>query len=311
LVAAPHSLGHVLRCTMALRAAVYASLPLGLLGADMAPGCGCQVSHCCEVFNNSPALGLAPLFNESLESSGQTMGNQDHVGDAAVCSFLNLVPGMFDQAKGGVCSESAAGMANTSVCEAIAASTEPRGRLRARRPSMAQPFSVLANFLEPGSCAELQDGACWESRDGNATYSWDGSKQPSWCAVLALVDVTRLKWSMTCAQDGGLDIKAKWLDDDVEDGACPSDGSGNYSGGLEATLRADDWLGGSDGSPSWRCFDVPGGPSDYRILAYSVGTLPCAAETTSTTPASSGSFSTSLAALAYAAIAAVVAEAMA
>jgi hypothetical protein len=302
---------------MALRAAVYASLPLALLGTDTAPGCGCTVSHCCTAaYNNSEVVSLAYLFNVSrYSSSGRRMMSRDSSGYSAACSLLNLVPGIFDQDSGGACSDLAFSMGDTTVCQAISASAGEREILLAEKPSLSEPFSVLSAFLEPGTCAELQDGACWESREGNATYSWDGEVQDSsWCAVQALVGNAKLQWSVTCPQEGGLKVQAKWLDDDsptvtlpdgVEAAHCPTDGSGNYSGGVEATLGADGWLGGGVGGfPRWQCFDVPGGPSDYRYLMYSVGELPCGGN--GGPPLNSGSSSTSLAALAHAAAAAVV-----
>lgn len=306
---------------MALRAVVYASLPLALLGTDTAPGCGCTVSHCCTAaYSNSEALSrsLAHLFDASrYVSHGQSVMSRNSSGYSAACSLLNLVPGIFDQDSGGACSDLAFSMGNTTVCEAINASAEEREILAAEKTyPLSEPFSVLSAFLEPGTCAELQDGACWESREGKATYSWDGAVQDSsWCAVQALVGDARLQWSVTCPQEGGLKVQAKWLDDDsptvtlpdgVEAAHCPTDGSGNYSDGVEATLGADGWLGGGIGGfPRWQCFDVPGGPSDYRYFMYSVGELPCNGGNGGP-QLSSGRSSTSLAALARAAAAAVV-----
>jgi hypothetical protein len=234
------------------------------------------------------------------------MMSRNSSGYSAACSLLNLVPGIFDQDSGGACSDLAFSMGNTTVCEAINASAEEREILSAEKTyPLSEPFSVLSAFLEPGTCAELQDGACWESREGNATYSWDGEVQDSsWCAVQALVGNAKLQWSVTCPQEGGLKVQAKWRDDDSTDD-CPTDGSGNYTDGLDATLGADGWLGGGVGGfPRWQCFDVPGGPSDYRYLMYSVGELPCGGN--GGPPLNSGSSSTSLAALAHAAAAAVV-----
>lgn len=301
---------------MALRFGVYASLPLALLGTDTAPGCGCTVSHCCTAaYNNSEGLSLAHLFNVSRYSShGQSMMSRNSSGYSAACSLLNFVPGIFDHERGGACSDLAFSMGDTTVCEAINASAEERETLLAEKPSLSEPFSVLSAFLERGTCAELQTGACWVSREGNATYSWDGAVQDSsWCALLALVGDARLQWSVTCAQEGGLKVRAKWLDDDST-ADCPTDGSGNYSDGVEATLGADDWFGGGAGGfPRWQCFDVPGGPSDYRYLMYSVGELPCDDGNGGKegTPLNSDSASTSLAALARAAAAAAVVGAMA
>jgi len=301
---------------MALRFGVYASLPLALLGTDTAPGCGCTVSHCCTAaYNNSKGLFLPRLFNVSRYSShGQSMMSRNNSGYSAACSLLNFVPGIFDQDSGGACSDLAFSMGDTTVCEAINASAEEREILLAEKPSLSEPFSVLSAFLERGTCAELQKGACWVSREGNATYSWDGALQDSSsCTVQALVGDARLQWSVTCAQEVGLKVQAKWLDDDSTDD-CPTDGSGNYSDGVEATLGADDWLGGGAGGfPRWQCFDVPGGPSDYRYLMYSVGELPCndGNGDNGGTLLNSDSTSTSLAALARAAAAAAVVGAMA
>jgi hypothetical protein len=319
---------------MTLRAGVYASLPLALLGTDAAPGCGCTVSHCCtEAYSNSQDLSLAHLFNVSRYGShGKSMMGRNSSGYSAACSLLNLVPGIFDQDSGGACSDLAFSMGDTTVCEAINASAEERMILVAEKRAildpfgrgLIEPFSILSAFLEPGTCAELQDGACWESREGNATYSWDGAvtvQDSRWCAVQALVGDARLQWSVTCPQEGGLKVQAKWLDDDSTNNwladdwpnnwHCPTDGSGNYSDGVEATLGVDDWLGGEVGGyPRWQCFDLPGGPSDYRYLMYSVGELPCNGGNGGP-PLSSGSSSTSLAALAHAAAAAVVVGAMA
>jgi len=326
---------------MALRAAAYASLPLALLGTDTAPGCGCTVSHCCTAapaYNNSEDLSdsLAHLFNASrYDFYDRWMIGilRNGSGYSAACSLLHLVPGIFDQDSGGACSDLAFSMGDTTVCEAINASAEERETLSAERPCggegqrRCEPFSVLSFFLEPGTCAELQDGACWESREGNASYGWDGA-ETTWGADQALVGDARLQWSATCQQHkvlpsgwrvgvGGLKVQAKWLD---------------YSYGVEATLGPDDWLGGGVGGlPRWQCFDVPGGPSagdtaqdgppgfdvpDYRYLIYSVGELPCnggngEAESESESPLSSGSSGTSFAALAHAVAAAAVAGASA
>lgn len=100
------------------------------------------------------------------------METRDSGGYSAACSFLNLVPGVFDQDRGGVCSDLAGGMENTTVCEAISSSAEERDRFLAERPSW-EPFSVTSAFVEPGTCAELHNGTCWESREGDAIYSWD------------------------------------------------------------------------------------------------------------------------------------------
>merc|ERR1712085_236872 len=110
----------------------------------------------------------------------------------------------------------------------------------------------------------------------------------NWCGQHDFDTTRRFRWGMNCLQDGGLKVQATWWNGSVSSTNCSSDGSGDYSDGIQVTLRTDDWLGGSDGSPHWQCFDVPGGPSDYRILAYSVGDLPCAVATT-TSDMSSGS----------------------
>lgn len=292
---------------MVFRAAVYASLPATLLGAAMAPGCGCEVSHCCEAahFNNSQAL--RDVFNGSLPSYASQGYEYFRVraGFSATCGFLNLVPGAFDE--NGTCSDLALGMQNTTVCEAIADSAEASDRLQAGR-------SVLSVFVEPGTCAE--EGACWESREGIATYSWESfsvGQGGSWCQGSGAENTTGLSWSISCPSEGpGLGVGAKWVngsaaDPDHDKDICSRD----YSGGVQATLGADGWMGGSDGSPRWRCFDVPRGdmgPSEFHILLYSVGDLPCVATATATTTAgdstttheSSGSLRTSLAAFAHA-----------
>mmetsp|Transcript_63737 Transcript_63737/g.179414 ORF Transcript_63737/g.179414 Transcript_63737/m.179414 type:complete len:305 (+) Transcript_63737:80-994(+) len=303
---------------MALRTAVLASLPVTLLRAAMAPGCGCEVSHCCDAshFNNSQAL--AEVFNGSLPSyasKGYSV-SRDRAGHSAACGFLNLVPGFFDE--NGTCSDSAASIQNTTVCEAVAASAEASDRLHAGR-------SILSVFLEPGTCAE--GGACWESREGVAAYEWDSFSTGhvgSWCQGLVPRATPALAWSTTCPSEGGLSVRAKWVDGNAT-GAPDGDGdacSRDYSGGIQATLGADGWMAGSDGSPRWQCFDVPRGdmgPSDVRILVYSVGDLPCVATTTTTTTgaattnnhtAISGSLRTSLAAFAHAAAATAAVGAM-
>lgn len=299
---------------MALRAAVFASLPLSLLGAETAPGCGCQVSHCCEAFaafNNTSPLGY--LFNGSgpfyTSTTAGMHGDEESGGYSPACSFLNLVPGIFVQggATPGACSDVARGMNSTTVCEAIAASAEARERLHAGR-------SVLSSFLEPGTCGELQDGGCWESREGRATYMWkaggrdagDTWRHDNWCAAQGLSPwrAARVLWTVTCGSgEGEVSVRAKWVDgngtdNSSNDGDCDSR---NYSGGLDATVAADEWMGGSHGSPRWRCFDVPGG--DYRLLTYIVGDTPCAPRSSTTPPESSGS--AGLDALAQAAVVAV------
>jgi len=277
-----------------------------------AAGCNCPVSHCCQglAYNNS--LRLAQLFNVSGHNvAGSSLETRESGGYSAACSFLNLVPGVFDQERGGVCSDLATGMENTTVCEALSSSAEDRDRLLAERSERPfwEPFSVTSAFVEPGTCAELQNGTCWESREGDAIYSWDDtSRIPQWCGQHDFGSAW-FQWGMNCPQDGGLQVHAKWLSDSGSSN-CSTDGSDDYSDGIQVTLRTDDWLGGSGGSPHWQCFDVPGGPSDYRILAYSVGDLPCAV-TVSTSDMSSGSSSTRLAAIAHAAAAAVAAGAMA
>jgi len=230
---------------------------------------------------------------------------RDRAGYSAACSLLNLIPGVFGE--DGACSSSADGARNATVCEAIAASGEASGRLRAGR-------SVLSVFLEPGTCAELQGGACWESREGNAVYEWDSLSMghwDSWCTSQVPVATPALWWSLACPSEGGLGIRAKWVDGNAADSSSQGQGacSRDYPGGLRATLGVDGWTAGSDGSPRWRCFDVPRedmGPSDARILVYSIGNLPCVAPAT-TTAATSGGSSTRLAALAHAVAAAAAA----
>jgi len=295
--------------------------------AWMAPGCNCLVSHCCQELAYNNPLHLAQLFNVSGHNiAGHSLKERYSGGYSAACSFLNLVPGVFDQDRGGVCSDLAGGMENTTVCEALSSSAEERDRFLAERPSW-EPFSVTSAFVEPGTCAELHNGTCWESREGDAIYSWDDTtRSPNWCGQhdfggdFRWDDTTRrfrwdhttrrFRWGFNCLQDGGLKVQATWWNGSVSSTNCSSDGSGDYSDGIQVTLRTDDWLGGSDGSPHWQCFDFPGGPSDYRILAYSVGDLPCAVATT-TSDMSSGSSSTSLAAIAHAAAAAVAAGVLA
>jgi len=279
--------------------------------AGMAAGCNCLVSHCCQELAYKNPLHLAQLFNVSGHNiAGSSLETRDSGGYSAACSFLNLVPGVFDQDRGGACSDLASGMENTTVCEAISSSAEERDRFLAERPSW-EPFSVTSAFVEPGTCAELHNGTCWESREGDAIYSWDDTtRSPNWCGQHDFDTTRRFRWGMNCLQDGGLKVQATWWNGSVSSTNCSSDGSGDYSDGIQVTLRTDDWLGGSDGSPHWQCFDVPGGPSDYRILAYSVGDLPCAVATT-TSDMSSGSSSTSLAAIAHAAAAAVAAGVLA
>jgi len=302
---------------MAFRACVCASFLLATAGAVMAPGCGCEVHFCCEVLNSSRIL--ADIFNDSLPSHSPKgfEVTRDRAGFWPACSLLNLIPGVFDE--GGMCSDFADGMQNTNVCEAIAASEKANDRLQAGR-------TVLSNFVEPGTCAELQGGVCWESREGTATYQWDSfvsaGYADSWCTGQVLpvspVSTPALAWSLTCPQEGGLSIRAKWVDGNATEDSSRNRGvcSRDFSGGLEATIGADGWTAGSDGSPRWRCFDVPRGdvgPSEYRILAYIIGDLPCVATTTNTTKggntsehiALSGSCDTSLAVLAHVAAAAI------
>lgn len=275
----------------------------------MAAGCNCLVSHCCQELAYDNSLRLAQLFNVSGHNiGGHWWETRDSGGYSAACSFLNLVPGVFDQDRGGVCSDLAGGMENTTVCEAISSSAEERDRFLAERPSW-EPFSVTSAFVEPGTCAELHNGTCWESREGDAIYSWDDTAHsPNWCAQHVFDTIRRFQWGMNCLQDGGFKVQATFFNGSGSAGTCSSDGSEDYSDGIQVTLRTDDWLGGSGGSPHWQCFDVPGGPSDYRILAYSVGDLPCAV---ATSDMSSGSSSTSLAAIAHAAAAAVAAGVLA
>jgi hypothetical protein len=281
---------------------------MALLSACVAAGLNCQVSHCCQELAYNNSLRLAQLFNVSGHNiQGHVLETRHSAGYSAACSFLNLVPGVFDQDQAGVCSDLAVGMENTTVCEAISSSAEERDRLLAERPSW-EPFSVTSVFVEPGTCAELQNDTCLESREGNAIYSWDDTaRSVEWCAQHGFgADV--FQWGMTCVQDGGLQVQAKWLSAAPVSYVCSSDGSDNYSDGMQVVLGTDDWLGGSGGSLHWQCFDVPGGPSDHRMLAYSVGDLPCVVGTSAF---SSDSSSTSLAAIAHVAAAAVAVGAMA
>lgn len=295
---------------MPLHAVFYTSLALAPLGAATAPGCRCEVSQCCEAFNNSVTLADGSLRNrfENMfyshlpyqdDPSSHIVVARNHGGYSAACSFLNLVPGVFDQE--GVCSELASSMENTTVCDAIAASAQAVDRLQEGLP-------LLSVFHEPGTCAELQGGACWVSREGEAIYSWQIGRNVEWCASQPWTATSlQRQWSVSCPREGELSIQAHWVDDNRT--TC----SGDYSGGLQATVTGDNWAGGSDGSPRWRCFDVPRGdigPRDYRLLAYSIGDLPCVEPGSSTTSPISGSSSTSLAALTGVVAAAVARGAM-
>lgn len=267
------------RAETAFRAALLAgSLPLS--GATAAPGCGCQVSSCCENQFNDTFAFLGSLFSISIfpedyrhsEYYGSTAvkhGDQESGGYLPACDLLNLVGP-------GVCSDPT--MQDATVCEAINASADASSRMRGG----GSQHSVLSAFLEPGTCEELRGDECWEQRPGSATYSWRTGR-PGGCWAQGLSDATVL-WDMACGGDGELRVRAQWVD-----GANYTEFSGcegrNYS--VETTFSADSWNGGSD-SPRWQCMNIPGG--DYRIFTYSIGPTPCLAEG-ETTPPTSGSLS--------------------
>lgn len=273
---------------MSLRSVSLAALPLTALAAAGAPGCGCAVSHCCGwVQNNSE---VESVFNpEGVPNKGYTMAT-DSGGVSPTCSFLNVIPGVRDE--GGICSQSSHSAQNTTVCEAISASEQAVSRLHSGRP-------ILSVFVEPGSCSELQGGACWESEAGHtAYYSWQSfdpsSEVGGWCSGFVAVNAPALAWMASCPADPdtglgckgddqcGLLINAKWVDNnDSSFETC----SGDYSGGLQATIGATGWTAGSEGSPRWSCLDVPPGQmgsGDSRVLVYSFGDLPCVAAPTTT-----------------------------
>jgi len=273
---------------MSLRPVSFAALPLAAFAATDAPGCGCAASHCCgRTQNNSD---VEAMFNaEGVASQGYTFATDDARVSVA-CDFLDLIPGVHDE--GGVCSPSSHSAQNTTVCEAISASEQAVSRLHSGR-------SMLSVFAEPGSCAELQGGACWESEAGQVYYgifhaSLSNDLMGASCSgsLTQLTDATpalpALAWMVSCPErcegDGcGLTISAKWVDGNAS--ARFDSCSGDYSGGLQATIGADGWTAGSEGSPRWSCFDVPPGqmgPGDSRVLAYSIGDLPCVAAPTTT-----------------------------
>jgi len=273
---------------MSLRSVTVAALPLAAFAATGAPGCGCAVSQCCDWIQNNSAVEA--VFNaEGVAIQGYTLATDD-ADVSPTCSFLNLIPGVHDE--GGVCSQSSHSAQNTTVCEAISASEQAVSRLHSGR-------SILSVLVEPGSCAELQGGACWKSEAGQAYYDWqsfDSSQAGGWCTGSMAIATPALAWMVSCSggckddDQCGLNIGARWVDGNASTYGPFKDSrfepcSGDYSGGLHATIGADGWTAGSEGSPRWSCFDVPPGqmgPGDSRVLAYSIGDLPCVAAPTTT-----------------------------
>jgi hypothetical protein len=110
------------------------------------------------------------------------------------------------------------------------------------------------------------------------------------------ISTPALAWMVSCSEgckdddQCGLTISAKWVDGNASTYGPFKDSrfdvcSGDYSGGLQATIGADGWTAGSEGSPRWTCFDIPPeqmGSGHSRILAYSIGDLPCVAAPTTT-----------------------------
>mmetsp|Transcript_42752 Transcript_42752/g.113506 ORF Transcript_42752/g.113506 Transcript_42752/m.113506 type:complete len:308 (-) Transcript_42752:235-1158(-) len=270
---------------MPLRPVSFAALPLAVFGASGAPGCGCAVSHCCEWTQNKSDFVEAVFNADGAGMRGYTLASDD-AGVSPACSFLNLIPGVHDE--GGICSQPSHSAENATVCEAISADEQAVSRLQSGR-------SILSVFVEPGACAGLQGGACWESEAGPAYYDWrsfDAGVGGGWCAGSVAVATPALAWMVSCPArcqgDGqcGLLISAKWVDGNASASEPGFDScSGDYSGGLQATMGADAWTAGSEGSPRWSCFDVPPGqmgPGSSRVLAYSIGDLPCVAAPTTT-----------------------------
>jgi hypothetical protein len=198
-------------------------------------------------------------------NSTEVEGIHENTVDADVsptCSFLNLIPGVHDE--GGVCSQSSPSAQNTTVCEAISASEQAVSRLHSGR-------SILSVFVDPGSCAELQGGACWESEAGPARYRWEESFDSSPHLNMSMPATNSTPaFALSCSEG---------CKDDDQCGLTIS------VTGLQATIGADGWTAGSEGSPRWTCFDLPPdqmGSGHYRILAYSIGDLPCVAAPTTT-----------------------------
>jgi len=257
---------------MSVLAAVCASLPLVLLAAPTAPGCGCEVSHCCSASNASIGGSLAELFSRDLTGARTVALTMNSSGYSPFCGFLNLVPGSSSCA--------AESGRNATVCQAIAADAEAADRLQAGP-------TILSVFVEPGACADARADACWESGEGQGGgiysdytwHSWSTGSRDGWCSKQVIPVAPALIWSVACPRDGGLSLSAKWVDGNSTDTSEPC--AATWAGGLRAdNLTAGDWQGGADGAPRWQCFDVPReqmGTSDARILLYSVGDLPCVA----------------------------------
>jgi hypothetical protein len=201
-------------------------------------------------------------------NSTEVEGIHENTVDADVsptCSFLNLIPGVHDE--GGVCSQSSPSAQNTTVCGAISASEQAVSRLHSGR-------SIVSVFVGPGSCAELQGGACWESEAGLAYYGW-ASFDSSPAGVWRMDPELRLNSTLALA------LMVSYSEGGKDDDQC---GLTISATDFQATIGADDWTAGSEGSPRWTCFDLPPDQmgSAYSILAYSIGDLPCVAAPTTT-----------------------------
>jgi len=180
-----------------------------------------------------------------------------------------------------VCSQVLNNTQNLSLCDALSADKQAMSRLSNGR-------SVLSMFREPGSCAQLDSDVCWSHGAGRITHLWDSFDANELRSCSGTKETPTIVYRTSCESEG-LSINAKWVDGNQSD-ACEV----NYTGGLQITLGAADWTTASQGSPRWRCFDIPRGQigtKDHRIVAYSMGDVPCVSASTTTTTAGSESSS--------------------